>query len=285
MQSSNTEEAMKRFRHLLSTPQQAVPGAASNKLQLTGVILAPELLYPSGPIETISMESWSDTINVQLLNTIAAAKEFLNPVCRFKSRFLMLTPNNIPSIQPPFHALQNTVIGALNGFFTTLQNELDTINIRICHFKLGMFDYGALSGHHLQQQRYTALGRNEASTLSWPASSRLLYAQNYLSQLQIAGLFPNNRQRHSGQVGAPLRELHLAVFDALTQERPARKWHVGHGSLIYEMVGRLFPRGVVVWMLGMKKVSHLPEKIETSPTEEKDSALDASHWEEVENAV
>ena len=276
---------MKRFKHLLSIPQQAVPGATPNRLHLAGVILAPEVHYPSGPIESISMESWSDTINIQLLSTIATAHEFLHPVCQFKSRFLLLTPHNVASIQAPFHAPQNAVVGALQGFFATLQNELDTIDIRICHLKLGIFDFSALSGRYSQHQQHPTLAQNEASTLAWPSSSRLLYAQNYLSQLQTAGLFSNNRQNRNGRAGAPLRELHLAVYDALTQERPARTWHVGHGSLTYEMVGRLLPRGLVAWMLGIRKVSHSSVRVEISPREEKDTALDASHWEEVENTV
>ena len=278
---------MKRFERLLTTPQQAVAGAAPNKLHLTGVILAPEIHYPSGPVETVAMQSWSDIMNIRVLSTIATVQEFLKPVCRFQSRLLMLTPNNISSIKLPFHAPQSTAVGALHGFFTTLQNELDTIGVRICHLRLGAFDYSALLGRYPQQQQQTAFRQNQPSTLDWPAPSRSLYAQNYQSQLEVAGLFPNDRRRRDKQSGAPLRELHIAVFDALTQERPARVWRVGHGILLYDIIGRLMPWGVVSWMLGMRRVSPLSEKGKGQSTlaDERENVLDASRWEEVEKIV
>lgn len=278
---------MKRFEHLLTTPQQAVVGATPNKLHLAGVILAPEINYPSGPVETVAMQSWSDIMNYRVLGTIATVQEFLKPVCRFQSRLLMLTPNNIPSIKLPFHAPQSTAIGALTGFFTTLQNELDTIGIRICHLKLGAINFSALHGRYPQQQQKTTFSQSQLSTLSWPAPSRSLYAQNYQSQLEVASLFPNDIRRRDKQSGAPIRELHAAVFDALTQERPARVWRVGHGIHSYEIIGRLMPRGAVSWMLGMRKVSSLPEKRkgQMTPVEKHDNVLDASRWEEVEKIV
>ena len=280
---------MKRFEHIFTTPQQAVAGATPNKLHLAGVILAPELQYPSGPVETVPMQSWSDLVNIRVLGTIATVQEFLKPICRFQSRFLMLTPNNIPSIKLPFHAPQNTAIGALDGFFTTLQNELDTIGIRICHLRLGAFDYSALHGRYPPQQKQTLINQIQTTTLDWPEPSRSLYAQNYQSQLEVASLFPNDRHRRDKQSGAPLRDLHVAVYDALTQERPARVWRIGHGILLYEIVGRLMPRGVVSWMLGMKRIPPLSEKGrergKSAPAEEHDDVLSASRWEEVEKIV
>ena len=57
-----------------------------------------------------------------------------------------------------------------------------------------------------------------------------------------------------GIKGGDLRELHNAVFDALTESRPRRTWRVGSGSLAYGLIGKLVPAGAVGWMLGIRRV-------------------------------
>lgn len=54
--------------------------------------------------------------------------------------------------------------------------------------------------------------------------------------------------------GSSLRELHNGVFDALTVARPRNVWHVGNGSLVYDVVGKWVPAGVVGWMLGIRSL-------------------------------
>ena len=60
---------------------------------------------------------------------------------------------------------------------------------------------------------------------------------------------------HGGSSGSSLRELHKAIFDALTQKRPRAVWRVGRGSVTYDVVGNWVPAGLVGWMLGIRRVS------------------------------
>lgn len=64
--------------------------------------------------------------------------------------------------------------------------------------------------------------------------------------------------------GSSLRELHNAVFDAI-ETAEVSKWlpwvssspkviRVGRGSGTYDFVGSWLPRGLVGWMMGMRKV-------------------------------
>lgn len=53
--------------------------------------------------------------------------------------------------------------------------------------------------------------------------------------------------------GSSFRELNNAVFDAMTSGR-AQTVRVGMGSRTYGFVGRWFPRGLVGWMMGVRKV-------------------------------
>ncbi|KAI8939953.1 hypothetical protein NX059_003679 [Plenodomus lindquistii] len=239
-----TQEAVDRFSNMLTRPHVAFPGASPHTLNLSGVILLPDLIYPTGPIETISPEFWSDALNAKVLNTIAVTQALLSTICLFKSRLMLLTPSIIASLRPPFHGVETTVVSALEGFLASLRAELGTLGIDVVQFHLGTFDLSNVGPkHHLQT-------RASGSPHAWPATTRAMYGNNFVNQAKVAqsrGLLNNS--------GSHLRELHNAVFDALTQTRPRKVWRVGRGSVTYDLVGNWVPSGLVGWMMGLKRVS------------------------------
>lgn len=256
-----TQDAMDRFNSLLIRPHVAFSGAAAHNLHFRGIIVVPDLVYPSGPIETVSPELWSDALNAKVLNTIAVTNAFLPTVCGFRARVLVLTPSIVSSLRAPFHSVETTVVGALEGFTASLRGELDTLGIAVCHFKLGSIDCSSIVGRqHLQPI--------VPQTEYWPSTAKLSYASNYSSQNRV--LSPTRGS------GSSLRELHNAVFDALTQKKPARVWFVGRGSRAYDVVGNWVPSGLVAWMLGVRRVNL--ERQPSEPTLE-DSV---QSWEKVE---
>ncbi|KAK5016664.1 hypothetical protein LTR60_002300 [Cryomyces antarcticus] len=264
----SAQDQIDYFNRLLRNPHQAFAGASPHNLNLAGLVLVPDLTYPSGPVETISPEVWSDTLNVKVLNTIATAQAFVRTVCDFKARVLILTPNIISSLRPPFHGVESAVVGALEAFTTSLRGELGTLGIDVCHFKLGSFDLGGVGGkHHLQTLDATR-------TADWPANVRTLYATNFVAQSRKFG--------GDGKVkGSPLGELHNSVFDALTQKRPRRVWRVGRGSLVYDVVGAWVPARIVGWMLGIRRVQGEEQLHEVSSEE----GTQSMQWEKIERAV
>jgi hypothetical protein len=263
---------MDRFNNLLSSQHHAFTGARPHELSFAGLILVPDLLYSSGPIETLPAEIWSETLDSKVLKTIATVQAFLPTICEFKSRILVLTPSIVAALRPPFHSIENTVVSALEGFSTTLERELSTLGIPVCQLKLGSFDVSNFGArHHLQPI-------SSSRTSSWPASARTLYAQNFITQSRVAeskGIFGESG---SASKGSPLRELHHAVFDALTVDHPRRVWRIGRGSLAYDMIGTLVPSSIIGWMLGLRRVS----LAEVATPQQVD---DASHtWEKVEGS-
>ncbi|KAF2146688.1 uncharacterized protein K452DRAFT_282870 [Aplosporella prunicola CBS 121167] len=244
--SFNAQQAMERFHKLLLSPHQAFAGASAHNLNFTGLVLVPDLIYPSGPVETIPPEYWSDALNAKVLNTIATTQAFLPTICEFKSRILLLTPSIVSALRPPFHGVESAVVGALEGFTSSLKGELSTIGIDVCHIKLGTFDCSGVGNkQYLQSLR-------DRRTDEWPAAARALYAENYVTQARIAGsrgLFADNG---STAKGSSLRELHNAVFDALTRRQAQKVWRVGRGSVAYDIVGSWVPAGMVRWMLGIR---------------------------------
>ncbi|KAI9866474.1 MAG: hypothetical protein M1813_001024 [Trichoglossum hirsutum] len=247
--------AIEHFNSILLSPQHAFPGAPPHNLNLAGVVIIPDITYPSGPIETTSPAVWSDLLNARVLGTIATTQAFLRTICEFKARVLMLTPAVIPALSPPFHAPESTIVAALAAFTYSLAGELATMGIPVAHFKLGAFDCGNVGGRHYLQQSPSRATR--ADVLAWSATARAAYARNFVAQAQRAGnrgcLFGSSSM--GGPRGTSLRELHNAVFDALTVKKPQRVWRVGSGSLVYDIVGRWVPAGVVGWMLGIRRVN------------------------------
>jgi hypothetical protein len=263
---------MDRFNNLLSSQHHAFTGARPHELSFAGLILVPDLLYSSGPIETLPAEIWSETLDTKVLRTIATVQAFLPTICEFKSRILVLTPSIVASLRPPFHSIENTVVSALEGFSTTLERELSTLGIPVCQIKLGSFDVSNFGArHHLQPI-------SSSRTSSWPTSARMLYAQNFITQSRVAeskGIFGENG---GATKGSSLRELHHAVFDTLTAKHPQRVSRVGRGSLAYDMIGTLVPASIIGWMLGLRRVS----LSEVATPQQVD---DASHtWEKVEGS-
>jgi hypothetical protein len=184
-----------------------------------------------------------------VLNTISTAQAFLPIICEFKARILVLTPNVVASLKPAFHGMESAVVGALEGFTTTLRRELRTLGIYVCQIKLGNFDFSSL-GARTHMQPLSA-----SRTFTWAPSARMLYAQNFINQGRIAegkGLFGETGS--IAKTSSP-RELHYAIFDALTQNRPSSVWRVGRGSLAYDIVGKWVPGGLVGWVLGLRRVS------------------------------
>jgi hypothetical protein len=266
----STRTSMDRFNNLLSSQHHAFTGARPHELSFAGLILVPDLVYSSGPIETLPAEIWSEALDSKVLRTIATVQAFLPTICEFKSRILVLTPSIVSSLRPPFHSIENTVVSALDGFSITLERELSTLGIPVCQLKLGSFDLSNFGArHHLQP-----IGLSRTS--SWPASARTLYAQNFITQSRVAeskGIFGENG---STSKGSSLRDLHHAVFDALTAKHPQRMRRVGRGSVAYDMIGTLVPSSIVGWMLGLRRVS----LVEVATPRQVD---DASHsWEKVE---
>lgn len=258
----STEQTISRFTSHLLSPHHAFPGSTSHKLTLAGVILIPDTTYPSGPIETLSPALWSDTLNTKILATTTTTQCFLRPILAFHSRLLLLTPSIIPSLSPPFHAIQTTTVAALTAYTTTLAAELAPANIPVINFRLGTFDCGAVGGRtHLQASpEHTT----RADVLSWPSAVRATYAKNFVAQstntLTTRGCI-NTGNGGRAVKGSPLRELHNAVFDALTVKKPAKVWHVGSGSLLYDVVGNWVPAGIVGWMLGLSNSGIVREEM------------------------
>ena len=156
---------------------------------------------------------------------------------------------------------------ALSAFTEVLTAELRPLAIPVTHVQLGTFDFGPFTAHphplSLKPTIATATGggagTGQATTstpehpLQWPEAARHAYARNYMAQ--SGSVISAGRVR--GLRGSSLRELHNAVFDVIDGTEGRAVLRVGLGAGLYGFVGRWAPRGLVAWMMGIRKVDEL----------------------------
>jgi hypothetical protein len=225
------------------------------------VILFPSLSYQTSPIATIPPSNFADLFNTHLLHPILTIQSFLplltapraGPESASSSsrapKVLVFTPSIISSINPPFHAPEATVCSALGAFTDVLAAELRPLAIPVTHVQLGTFDF---SGFAPGGGGGPARGLLPAPTepLAWPESARAAYGRNF--SVQASSAISAGRIR--GLRGSSLRDLHAAVFDVLDGSNASGVVRVGLGADLYGFVGRWAPRGLVAWMMGIRKV-------------------------------
>lgn len=269
MQPPGAGSAIERFAHYLQSPHAPIPKGKKHHIALKAVILIPSLNYQTSPIATIPPSSFADLFNTHLLQPILTIQAFLplltarlSPAEKFQPpKVLVFTPSIISSINPPFHAPEATVCSALSAFTDVLTAELRPLAIPVTHVQLGTFDFSGFtpSWNHRGDQhsgggQYGLLPPPEGmDTNSWPDSARHAYGRNYLSQSSSA----ISAGRIRGMRGSSLRDLHNAVFDVIDGSNTSGVVRIGLGASVYGFVGRWVPRGLVAWMMGIRKVDEL----------------------------
>ncbi|OTA57516.1 DUF1776-domain-containing protein [Hypoxylon sp. EC38] len=255
-------QSIERFAAYLQSPHAAVPRAKPNILTLKAVILIPSLNYQTSPIATIPPSSFADLFNTHLLHPILTIQSFL-PLLTSKitpygeksatPKVLVFTPSIISSINPPFHAPEATVCSALSAFTEVLTAELRPLGIPVTHVQLGTFDFSGFTPARPTGPAPHISGLLPSDTLQWPESARHAYGRNYVSQSSSA----ISAGRILGLRGSSLRELNNTVFDVIDGSENSDSVRVGLGAGLYGFVGRWAPRGLVAWMMGVRKVNEL----------------------------
>ncbi|TQV98495.1 hypothetical protein V2A60_007769 [Cordyceps javanica] len=255
--------AIEKFAAYLQSPHAPGPHIKPNQLTLRSVILIPSLHYQTSPIATIPPSSFADLFNTHLLHPILTIQAFLplltsrlQPIGEkwVPPKVMVLTPSIISSINPPFHAPEATVCSALSAFTEVLTAELRPLDIPVTHMQLGTFDFAGFV-----PARNLAIGQGQHTTgqpqetLVWPDGARHVYARNFVAQTSSA----ISGARIRGFKGSSLRRLHNSVFDVIDGSITSDTVRIGLGSSVYGFVGRWAPRGLVSWLMGIRRVDEL----------------------------
>ncbi|KAL8711262.1 MAG: hypothetical protein Q9225_007148, partial [Loekoesia sp. 1 TL-2023] len=225
---SSLSSTIRKFTALLDPSN-----APKYPLHLASFILLPQTPSPPSPqsISDLSADSWSDALTTHLLSPFTLLQAFLPLISSHKASILFLTPTNTPSLSPPSHGIENVIAGGMERYISTLRKEMSSPQTtNIVQFKLGAFDDASdrdafKMAVALRHDKNTSDGSPDAVSPSTTEPSKVR--------------------------GTPLRELHLAVFDAIVGKRRGTIY-VGRGSRMYHSLGKFAPEGLVAWMLGLK---------------------------------
>ncbi|KAJ8104173.1 hypothetical protein POJ06DRAFT_243810 [Lipomyces tetrasporus] len=223
---------------------------------LTGVIILPDLYYPTGPVESISAYDWSDILYSKIVGSVSLLSQgFIPLVRRHNSRILLLTPSILPSLCPPFHAPECVIAAALSSFALCMQRELAPQGVPFIHMRLGSFSmsvpvpstyssgpsspFMAPSGSsgrgactptasHVRSYSpatspYRSVNTSiRADVLSWPENIRSIYGRAYTSAVRAisgtASSIVSTASTSHRSSGSSLKELNIAIFDCLTSD-------------------------------------------------------------------
>ncbi|CCC08062.1 unnamed protein product [Sordaria macrospora k-hell] len=257
--------SIERFAAYLQSPHAAVPNGKRHRLHLKAasqISFNTHLLHP-----IITLQAFLPLLTARLGPTPSAESSFEKPDKKKDSpKIIVCTPSIISSINPPFHAPEATVCSALSAFTEVLTAELRPLAIPVTHIQLGTFDFAGFSPastarEHWQERNPQGLPlraleanpQDAEALLPWPDSARHAYGKNFVSQSSSA----ISAGRIRGMRGSSLRELHNAVFDVIDGSITKGTVRVGLGASVYGFVGRWVPRGLVAWMMGIRKVDEL----------------------------
>lgn len=157
------QDQLSRFWALLDKEHIAFERAEPHKLSLKGLVFVPDTASaPSGLIEDISSEEWSDALYSKLMDTFATTQIFLPLLKQHAAKLLLLTPSVTSSITLPAHSVENTMNAALQAFFSTCAAEIHGSGVSMVQFKLGDLDIPSISA---RQKRAGAKSRFKPTPL------------------------------------------------------------------------------------------------------------------------
>jgi NAD(P)-dependent dehydrogenase (short-subunit alcohol dehydrogenase family) len=137
--------------------------------------------------------------------------------------------------------------------------------------------------HAIESTTYGALEGFTSSLAVEMKEDGVAVSQFKLGNIDIPSI--TAKQRREGQPksrlrATPLRRLHDSVFDALVSSRPRRTWHIGRGSLAYDVIGSWMPAGALGWLMGAGRKPGIVEEFKDEDLRSSSGSL--LTWEKVE---
>ena len=136
--------------------------------------------------------------------------------------------------------------------------------------------------HALESTVYGALNGFLSSLASEMREDGVTVSHFKLGNIDIPSVTARNRRDGVPQSrfkATPLRKLHDSVFDALVSTRPRRTWHVGRGSLAYDLIGTWMPAGAVGWLMG---AGRKPAVVDELKDDDLQGSAGSLTWEKIE---
>lgn len=239
--SYSFEIQLAKFQKLLEVPVVPFPGAEPHKLSLKGVIFAPSLYFPIGPVENISIASWTKITDRFMVYTKLFSSGLLGVVRKNSGcRIILVTTSIISSLNMPYHAPENFLQNSVRHLFTGLTREIKHQGIQATQVKLGNLNVTNNAG----ASSTNAYNVVNSEIRSWGEDTRELYGDRFARTQARANPI------HSTGAGTPLRDLYHILFDLVynTGTNPSVVY-CGAGARSYDNASKIIPESVLEFFL------------------------------------
>ncbi|WEJ94025.1 hypothetical protein PSN45_001503 [Yamadazyma tenuis] len=237
--SYSFESQLNKFNHLLQVPVVPFAGAEAHNLKLRAVVFTPNLYYPIGPIENITVASWTKITDRLSVYLKLFSSGLIQLIRLQESKTILITPSITSALNLPYHSPESLLQNALQGLFTTLSREIRQHNLQVTQVRLGNISVSSNSNTSLKTSSII-----NAEIKSWNEDIKLLYSRSFTKSQ-----FRSSPIKSSGK-GTNLRDLYHVLFDLIYPKKTnPQVVYCGTGSQIYDWISSLLPVSFVSWIL------------------------------------
>lgn len=237
------ETQISRFNQLLQIPVVPFPGADAHTLKLVAVVFTPNLYFPIGPLENITVASWikiTDRLSTYLK---LFASGLISLIRQQHCKTILMCPNITSALSLPYHGPESMVQNALQSLFTTLTREISQHKLSVTQIKLGNISILAANGSQSSKSKTSNLINFEIK--GWNEDMKSLYSKGFSKSQH-----KSNPIKSAGK-GTNLRDLCHLLFD-LIYSSPGKNSSVvycGTGARAYDWLASLVPTSLLQWIL------------------------------------
>lgn len=240
--SYSFESQLSRFNQLLQIPVVPFPGAEAHNLKLVGVVFTPNLYFPIGPIENITVASWLKLTDRFSIYLKLFSSGLINLIRQQKSKTILISPNITSSLNLPYHGPESIFQNSLQSLFTTITREINQHGLSVTQVKLG--NISILSNNSNSSSSKTSNLIN-FEIKGWSEDMKSLYSKSFSKSQYKA-----NPIKSTGR-GTNLRDLYHLIFDLLYSEsKNPPVVYCGTGSRAYDWLASVLPVSFTLWILG-----------------------------------
>lgn len=233
------ENQLARFNQLLQIPVVPFPGAEPHNLRLRGVVFAPNLHYPIGPMENITIASWNRVTDWISVYTKLFASGLIQLIRSQNAKTIVVTPNITSSLHLPYHAPETFVQTAIQSLFSTLTKEIRQHKLSVTQVRLGNISVLPVSNSSLKTSSII-----NSEIKGWSEDMKSLYCKSF-----TRSQFKSNPIKSTGR-GTNLRELYHTLFDLIySRKLNPEVVYCGTGARTYDYISYFLPTRLIMWML------------------------------------
>lgn len=237
--SFSFDRQLNEFHQLLRIPIVPFPGASPHSLKLVGVVFTPHLHYPIGPVENVTVASWTKILDRLSVYPKLFSSGLIQLIRLQKAKTILITPCITSTLNLPYHGPESLLQNALQSLFSTITKEIRQHQLCVTQIKLGNISVLA-NGNSISKKR--SIINSEIN--GWNDDIRTLYSKSF-----------SNTENKSIPMqlllkGTNLRALYHLLYDLIYSKTPNPPvTYFGTGARMYEWIYCLLPSSFLLWVL------------------------------------